>query len=209
MALDLVAGHAFNLGLGSVFTPRDLAANVGALEARQDSGPKSVNIFVDSADGGYEKYGYAASVINACPSSTIYAIRCTAGPTAACGANADVATITENASEYKVSSAVTTQSAGIEVKATLAEHCKLDGTTAATCTATVKGSAQGQTYSTAGVVTYTNAALRHYDVAITGGGEKLVNPTGTCSAAAGVVNTRAVALWGLLGAIGAVGVLVL
>lgn len=90
MAVELVAGHAFNLGLGTAFAPRDLAANVDALEARQASGPNSVNIFVDSTDAEYLDYEYAASVVNACPSQTVYAIRCTKGPKAVCGANAGV-----------------------------------------------------------------------------------------------------------------------
>ncbi|KAI1199089.1 hypothetical protein F5X97DRAFT_132341 [Nemania serpens] len=211
MALELVAGHAFNLGVGNVFTPRDLAAaaNVDALEPRQDAGPKSVNIFIDAADAEFREYGYAASVVNACPSQTVYELRCTEGPAGVCGANADVATVTENASEYKVSTSLTTRTANREIKGTLVEQCKLAGTTAATCTATVIGSAQGQVYSTVSVLTYTSAALRHYDVAITGGAEKLASPTGSCSSAAAGLNTRVVALWGLLGAIGAVGVLAL
>ncbi|KAI1114735.1 hypothetical protein F5Y14DRAFT_161847 [Nemania sp. NC0429] len=215
MALELVAGHAFNLGLGNTFTPRDFAADVdaGALEARQDAGagagPKSVNIFIDSTDPEFREYGYAASVVDACPSKTVYALRCTAGPSGVCGAGGPAVTITENASQYTVSSAITTKTRGIVVSATAIEHCDLAGTTRAVCTATIQGEAEGQKYTTSGVVTYTTAANRHYDVAITGGNEKLANPTGKCSSAAAGTNTRAVALWGLLGAIGAVGVLAL
>lgn len=94
------------------------------------------------------------------------------------------------------------------MKATAIETCQLDGTSRATCTATIEGSAQGQKTSTTGVVTYTDAAALRFDVSITGGNEKLVNPTGKCSAASSV-NTRAVALWGFVGAVGAVSALLL
>ncbi|KAI0968834.1 hypothetical protein F4678DRAFT_187691 [Xylaria arbuscula] len=208
MALEFFAARAANnLGTGSVFAPRDLfSSDVGTLEARADSGNDTVNIFIDSPDA--EDYEYAASVVAACATQTVYEVRCTAGAAGVCGSNAAVATITENASEYKVSSAVTTKTGGVEVKATVIEVCNLDGTKAATCTPTVAGSAQGQTYKTSATVTYTNAASLYFDVKVTGGNEKLANPTGKCSSASGV-NTRAVAFWGFLGAVGAVGVLAL
>ncbi|KAI1273666.1 hypothetical protein F5Y07DRAFT_402092 [Xylaria sp. FL0933] len=209
MALELVARHAAqNLPAASMFSPRDLfsGGDVAALETRDDSGPSSVNIFIDSPDA--DSYEYAASVVAACSSQTVYEVRCTSGPSPICGSNAEAATVTENASEYKVSSAVTTKTAGVEVKATVIESCNLDGTTAATCTATIQGSAQGQKYSTAATVTYTDAATLRFDVSVTGGNDKLASPTGKCSSASNI-NTRAVAFWGFLGALGAVGVLAL
>ncbi|RYC65234.1 hypothetical protein CHU98_g997 [Xylaria longipes] len=178
----------------------------GALEARD--GPSTVNLFIDATDADTYDYEYAASVVDACVSRTVYALRCTSGPSEFCGANAAIATVTENASLYSFSSAVETKTAGVEVKATAIENCKLDGTTAATCTATAVVSAQGQKTTTTATTTYTDAATLRFDVSITGGNEKLANPTGKCSAASSV-NTRAVALWGFLGAIGAVSVLAL
>ncbi|KAI0487600.1 hypothetical protein F4859DRAFT_263013 [Xylaria cf. heliscus] len=212
MSLELVAGHAaVNLGMSNfTFAPRDVAdfsVSRNALEARD--GPSTVNIFIDAADAEDNDYEYAASVVEACVSYTVYALQCTAGSASFCGGNLPAATVTENASQYHFSSATTTTTAGVEVKATAIESCNLAGTTAATCTATIAGSAQGQKTSTSGVVTYTNAATLRFDVSITGGNEKLVNPTGKCTSAASSVSARAVALWGFLGAIGAASVLVL
>ncbi|KAI0534055.1 hypothetical protein GGR58DRAFT_484209 [Xylaria digitata] len=209
MALELFAAHAINnLGSSNMFAARGVSsANVGILEARQDSGNDTINIFIDSPDPG--NYEYAASVVAACPTQTIYEARCTSGPDSdVCGSNKPGVTFTENASEYRVSSAVATTTSGVEVKATVIENCELDGKTAATCTATVIASAQGQKVTSSATVTYTDAAAYHLDVSITGGNEKLANPTGSCSAASDI-NTRAVAFWGFLGAIGAVGVLAL
>ncbi|KAI1124841.1 hypothetical protein F5Y10DRAFT_248374 [Nemania abortiva] len=210
MALELVAGHAVNnLGLGNVLPARavaDFSPNTGVLQARADD---SVNLFLDSTDADIQDYEYAASVVNACSAYTVYAVRCTAGTNEICSSDAPAVTITENASQYTVSSSVTTKTAGAEVKVTILEACDLDGTTAATCSATVGGSAQGTKYTTSATVTYTDAASLHYNVAITAGGEKLANPTGSCSSDAPGVSTRAVALWGFLGAIGVVGVLAL
>ncbi|GAP87132.1 hypothetical protein SAMD00023353_2301470 [Rosellinia necatrix] len=206
MAAQLVAGHAFsNLDAGSMFAARDVAGfspAVAPMVARQESGPTSVNIFID----GQPEFEYAASVVAACADHTVYAVQCTGGgPSSLCGSDSPPATITENASQYHVSSAVTTKTLGVEVKVTLIEECELAGTTAATCTATVAGSAEGQKTTTSATTTYDAASALHFDVAITAGNQKLVNPTGTCSGA----STRAVALWGLLGAVGAVGVLAL
>ncbi|KAI0405510.1 hypothetical protein F4802DRAFT_597067 [Xylaria palmicola] len=213
MALQLAAAHALNhlpvgsVPLDNVFAARGVAGftpNTGALEARAD-GPSSVNIFIDAEDTDYE---YAVSVVQACATETVYLLQCTKGSSDACGDGAPAITVTENASEYKVSSAATTTTAGVEVKVTAIEHCALDGKTAATCTATIGGSAQGQKTTTSATVTYTDASDLFFDVTVTAGNEKLANPTGKCSGAASLT-TRAVALWGLVGAIGAISVLAL
>ncbi|KAI1420826.1 hypothetical protein F5Y12DRAFT_787948 [Xylaria sp. FL1777] len=213
MALQILAAHAANnLVSDNVLAARNIfggnAGHVEMLESRATSGNNTVNIFIDSEDP--ENFEYAVSVVAACASETVYEIRCTAGPDAqACGANAPVGTVTENASEYKLKSVASTKTAGIEVVATAIESCNLAGTTAATCTATLEASAQGQKTSTAGTITYTNAATLRFDVSVTGGAEKLANPTGTCSSDAAGLSSRAVAFWGFLGAIGAIGVIAL
>ncbi|TGJ81161.1 hypothetical protein E0Z10_g7615 [Xylaria hypoxylon] len=207
MALQLIAAHAFsNIGSGNLFGTRDLAsANAGIMEARADSGNDTISIFVDSPDP--ENFKYAASVVAACPTQTIYEARCTEGPDSdLCGSNAPAVRFTENASSYHVSTASATTTAGVKVEATVIENCELDGRTAATCTASVIASAQGQKVTSSATVTYTDAATLFLDVSITAGNDKLANPTGSCSAASGI-NTRAVAFWGFLGALGAVGVL--
>ncbi|KAI1755682.1 hypothetical protein F4782DRAFT_486435 [Xylaria castorea] len=208
MAFEPYAGHAVNnLGLGNfTVVPRDVPDFSVGLEARD--GPQTVNIFIDASGDDTSDYKYAASIVEACVSHTIYALQCTEGAAGICGSNVPVATVTENASQYSFSSSAQTTTAGIEVKATAIEHCELGGTTAATCTATAVVSASGQSSTATAVTTYTDAATLHFDVTITGGNDKLANPTGKCSAsAASSVNTRAVALWGFLGAIGAVSVL--
>lgn len=99
MALQLVAGHAINaannagMDLGGIIAARDVAgfsANSGAFVARDDSGPSSVNIFIDANDSDNE---YAASVVAACESQTVYAIQCTAGSDAACGSDTPVCSL--------------------------------------------------------------------------------------------------------------------
>ncbi|KAI0195765.1 hypothetical protein EV127DRAFT_419623 [Xylaria flabelliformis] len=208
MAFELAAGHAVNnLGLANfTFAPRDVADFSVGLEARD--GPQTVNIFIDASGDDTSDYQYAASVVEACVSHTVYALQCTAGSADICGSNVPVATVTENASEYSFSSSAATKTAGIDIKATAIEHCVLGGTTAATCTATAVVSASGQSSTATAVTTYTDASTLHFDVTITGGNDKLANPTGKCSSsAAPSVNTRAVALWGFLGAIGAASVL--
>ncbi|KAI0551424.1 hypothetical protein F4679DRAFT_582592 [Xylaria curta] len=209
MSLELVAGHAANLGLANfTFAPRDVADFSVGLEARD--GPQTVNLFIDAAGDDTSDYKYAASVVEACVSHTIYALQCTEGAAGICGSDVPVATITENASQFSFSSAVATSADGTDVKATAIEHCDLAGTTAATCTGTAVVSAAGSSRTNSGTTTYTDAATLHFDVTITGGNDKLANPTGKCnSSAASSVNTRAVALWGFLGAIGAASVLAL
>ncbi|KAJ8107287.1 hypothetical protein ONZ43_g6780 [Nemania bipapillata] len=87
MALQLVAGHAFNnLGLANILPARDLTnagANMGAVQARADV--DTVHLFIDSTDAEITSYGYAASVVNACESYTVYAVQCTAGDSEVCG----------------------------------------------------------------------------------------------------------------------------
>ncbi|KAI0966740.1 hypothetical protein F4678DRAFT_466109 [Xylaria arbuscula] len=53
-----------------------------------------------------------------------------------------------------------------------------------------------------------HGTTHRFDVSITAGNEKLAKPTGKCSAASNI-NTRAVALWGFLGAVGAIGIMTL
>ncbi|KAI0201707.1 hypothetical protein F4808DRAFT_95965 [Astrocystis sublimbata] len=209
MSLELFAGQAASMGLVNMtFAPRD-AADFGVSKAALASrdGPSTVKIFIDSGDTGASDGEYAVSVVEACVSHTVYALACTAGSADGCGANAAAATVTENQSTYSLKSAVTTKSGGTEIKATVIDECQLQGTTKAICTGIIEASANGQKTSTALTTTYTNAAKLYYEASVTGGAEKLANPTGKCSS--GASTTRAVALWGFLGAIGAVGVLAL
>ncbi|KAI0143505.1 hypothetical protein GGR57DRAFT_364222 [Xylariaceae sp. FL1272] len=205
MALNIAAAHAHGLDLANAFAPQITPAP--KLLARADDAPQ-VNLFVD---GDSEDYEYAASVVSACSDATIWAIRCTDGSagSATCGPNAEVVTVTESAGGYRVSSSTSTKIDGTGVKLEVIETCQI-ADDAATCTATISGSADGQSTKTSDTVTYTGAdfSAKQYDVAVTGGAEKTASASGTCNAASGL-NTRAVALWGMLGAVGVVGVLAL
>ncbi|KAI3326947.1 hypothetical protein HD806DRAFT_531542 [Xylariaceae sp. AK1471] len=210
MALAFGAAHAANLGMNDWLAPRDVvdySAKMETLEKRANSGSDTVNLFLDVQDDDYE---FAASVVAACKEHTVYALQCTEGSSnpSTCGPDSPKVTFTENASEYRISSATKTRTAGVDVTVTLIETCKLGGTTAATCTVTYGGEAKGQKTFVTSESTFTDVASWRVDVAITAGNEKLANPTGKCSAAS-EINTRAVALWGLVGAIGAIGVLAL
>ncbi|KAI1428152.1 hypothetical protein F5Y12DRAFT_782847 [Xylaria sp. FL1777] len=186
MAFEFVAGHAVNNLV-------DFSASKTVLEARD--GPSTVNLFVDATDAAVAQYPYAASVVEACASHTIYALRCTAGADF-CEETAPIRPPKNNLyahrNQYILSDAATVTADGVEGKATGIENCELDGTTAATCTITAVVSVQGRDVSTSRVTAYTDAASLRYDVSITG--------------APSSVNTRAVALWGFLGAVVAVGV---
>ncbi|KAI1263764.1 hypothetical protein F5Y18DRAFT_115740 [Xylariaceae sp. FL1019] len=205
MALNVVAAHAHGLDLGNAFAPQITPAP--KLLARADDAPQ-VNLFIDGDDEDFE---YAASVVSACSDATIWALRCTDGNvgSATCGPNAEAITVTESADGYRVSSAYSTSVDGTAAKFEVIETCKI-ADDAATCTATISGSAAGQTTKTSDTVTYTGAdfSAKKYDVAVTGGAEKTASASGKCNAASGF-NTRAVALWGMLGAVGVVGVLAL
>ncbi|KAJ2974170.1 hypothetical protein NUW58_g8744 [Xylaria curta] len=79
MALNVAAQANSLAGLGNVFTPRNVPDyRIGALEARQ-SDNRTVNLFIDALDYETEEYNYAASVVEACVSHTVYALQCTAG----------------------------------------------------------------------------------------------------------------------------------
>jgi len=200
-----------------------------AVVARNDSGVPTVNMFVD---GGSSDLEYAASVIGACNGQTTYAIRCTAGSDTPsfllenpCGPNAVVslatkttscplariiltfwaqaATATVGPDTYRVSTAVSTKSAGHTAAATVEEACSLRGTTEAVCTATVDLSLDKERSSTNTVLTLSGSSYYRYDVAITAGAEKLASPTGQCQPASGSgASTKAVALWTLVGVVG-------
>ncbi|KAK4464943.1 hypothetical protein QBC42DRAFT_294589 [Cladorrhinum samala] len=178
-----------------------------AVVARNDSGVPTVNMFVD---GGSSDLEYAASVIGACNGQTTYAIRCTAGSDTPsfllenpCGPNAVAATATVGPDTYRVSTAVSTKSAGHTAAATVEEACSLRGTTEAVCTATVDLSLDKERSSTNTVLTLSGSSYYRYDVAITAGAEKLASPTGQCQPASGSgASTKAVALWTLVGVVG-------
>ncbi len=120
---------------------------------------------------------------------------------------AQIATLTAGPSTYVFSSSVSTRTLGHDVVATVQESCSLQGTTAAVCSATIGGSVDKTSTAVSTTVTESGTDYYRYDVAITGGAEKTANPT-TCAAngAAGL-SVRAVALWGVLGAVGVVGLL--
>lgn len=109
---------------------------------------------------------------------------------------------------YAFSSATSTRSGGYDIQATVQETCRLDGTTAAVCSATIAGTVDKTSTTASTVSTAAGTDYYRFDVAITGGAEKTANPTAcaTKSGAAGL-STKAVAVWSLLGAIGVAGLL--
>lgn len=80
--------------------------------------------------------------------------------------------------------------------------------TAATCTATVEATADGTKTSTQSVTTLSGSDYFRFDVAITGGGDKLANPTACAkSGATPNLNAKNMAMWALAGVVGVAGVL--
>lgn len=194
-----------------------------AARANGTTGP-TISLFMDSAD---DDFHFAASIVDACVSTTVYAIQCTSHPsrsyTDACGPNAPVPppppssphpshrpqltshqklTITEGATTYRISTDVSTRTMGVDVAGAVEENCSLEGTTKAVCGATIKASAQGTSTSTNTTATATGTDVYWFDVAITAGAEKTASPTQCAKSAASGLNVRGVAVMALLGALG-------
>lgn len=116
--------------------------------------------------------------------------------------------MTEGPSTYAISTVVSTRTLGSDIIGTVEETCTLAGITAATCTATVKATVGTTSSAATTAATMTGATYYRFDVAITGGAEKTVNPTATCVAkkgAAASFNTKHVMTWALAGVAGVLG----
>lgn len=109
-------------------------------------------------------------------------------------------TLTEGPSTYVLQTKTAGDVDGTQVALTVAESCALEGTTVATCTASISASADGTSTATTAVQTLTGAEYHRFDVAITAGAEKTAAATGTCEkqSGAGIVDARNV---GMLGAV--------
>ncbi|OBT65066.1 hypothetical protein VE03_05264 [Pseudogymnoascus sp. 23342-1-I1] len=216
MAFSLGAANAPALGdwINSGLTPRaadQYLAPYPVLNARNASTTpatpgNSVNIFMDSL---YDDVEFAASIITVCSDQTVFAIQCTSAPASIaagtdCGPNGPLMTLTAGGDNYEFASTVTTRTMGYDVTVSAQETCTLAGTTAATCTATAGGEADGTSTSRTAVVTVASPTYFRFDVEITGGAEKTKNPAPTCSfeGAASSLNTKTMAIWALTGTFG-------
>lgn len=89
--------------------------------------------------------------------------------------------------------------------ATVQEICALASITAATCTATVKATADGTSKTTSTSTVLSGSHYYRFDVEITAGAEKTMNPTATCGSKKGTaasLNSGMIAMWALTGVIG-------
>lgn len=174
------------------------AATFPVIHATNDTGNNNgttVNMFLDDAFGG--NASFAASVVTACATETIYALQCVsaflAGPLT-CGPAAEVCSIlyaldlsvdcypvvtnisfqklTITAAPTTFAISTTLQELGVSVD--LYEGCKLDGTTAATCSASASGTRGLFGVSTSSTTTLVGTDYHRFDVPITGGADKLV-----------------------------------
>lgn len=163
-----------------------LALALARLAAAQgNSSIPTINMFIDDGLDGDESY--AASIVCAGATETIYAIQCTDEGrvdvgSETCGPNGNVITLTAGPSTYVVATATATEIEGYEVTGSVAESCALLGTTAADCTATVSVSVDGTSTALKTTVTLSGTDYHRFDVAITGGAEKTAAPTGECGA---------------------------
>ncbi|KAH6614406.1 hypothetical protein B0J18DRAFT_439304 [Chaetomium sp. MPI-SDFR-AT-0129] len=176
-----------------------------------------VNFFLDDSIDGQGLY--AASVIEACnPKETVYAIQCTAVAdedyyvdSRVCGSGASTLTVTAGPSTYFAEYSIATRVAGEDGVGTVAESCKVTGTTEAACTVSLSVSIAGTSTTIVRDATYTGTDFHMHQVSITGGAEKTknVSPTGTCEArhnGAGL-SAGAPSVVRVLGAVLAVGLL--
>lgn len=100
---------------------------------------------------------------------------------------------------------MTSRTLGYDVTVSIEETCTLAGTTAATCTGTAGGEADGTKTSYTAVATIASPTYYRFDVEITGGAEKTKNPPSpTCGVkgAATSLNAKTMAIWALIGTFG-------
>lgn len=98
-----------------------------------------------------------------------------------------VFTLTAGPSTYVVATATSGEIQGYSVKGSAAENCELQGTTAATCTATLSVSVEGTSTALTTTATLDGTDYHRFDVAITGGAEKTAAAAGECPAKSGAV----------------------
>ncbi|TVY78151.1 hypothetical protein LSUE1_G007855 [Lachnellula suecica] len=172
----------------------------------------TLNMFISSNSDEYE---YAASIVSAYVDATVFAMQCTAGPTASpvviggqaaatCGPSAATFILTSGASIYEFSTAVTVETMGYEVTGLVQETCVQSGTTAAACTETVQATVDNTKTTTTTTATLSGTDYHHFNVAITGGAEKTASPTGKVPTnAAARPMAKKMAIWGLVGVVAA------
>ncbi|KAK4101263.1 hypothetical protein N658DRAFT_426032 [Parathielavia hyrcaniae] len=156
-------------------------------------------------DGKSAELEYAASIVNVCGDQTTYALQCTGGHryySDTCNANGPIMTVTGGPSIYGFSTTITSRTGGYDISATAQESCDLQGTTVAVCSATLAGEVDGTTTAVSDTLTLSGTNYHRYDVAITGGAEKTANPAAECTPGGSGASTKAVAMWGVAGAVG-------
>ncbi|KAK4141445.1 uncharacterized protein C8A04DRAFT_14080 [Dichotomopilus funicola] len=180
------------------------------------------NFFLDDSIDGQGMY--AASVIEACnPLETVYAIQCTGVAdddyyvdSRTCGSDAPTLTVTAGPSTYFAEYSIATRVAGEDGVGTVAESCKVIGTTKADCTVSLSVSIAGTSTTIVDSAIYTGTDFHVHQVSITGGAEKTkkVNPTGVCEArqngpgpnAGTAMSPNVVRVWGAVLVVGLLGV---
>lgn len=83
-----------------------------------------------------------------------------------------------------MATATTTTLVTYEGKGSVTEQCELRGTTDALCEATATVVLDGTKYGMYDTTTWYGSMYRRFDVAITGGADKLAAATGECSSGA-------------------------
>ncbi|KAI0019424.1 hypothetical protein F4780DRAFT_780461 [Xylariomycetidae sp. FL0641] len=231
MALTFSGPHAHLAGAllsgsdAAQFGPRAVdSPHFPSLHARNDSSADTWDLYIDAPS---DEYSFAASVVAACAgSTTVVALRCTAGPSVAdlgdgyvaeaeCGSDSPEQTVTYAPDLYYVATSTSVAGAGAVA---ITESCSLRGTTAAACTASVSVSASGTSTQTASATTASGAAYHRFQVPVTAGAEKTAEATAQCQGgtddgddgpggAAPGLGVRAAAAWALAAGVGAVGFL--
>ncbi|RQM04741.1 hypothetical protein DH86_00004255 [Scytalidium sp. 3C] len=120
-----------------------------------------------------------------------------------------IITLTEGPSVYVVYYSTQVIAYGETATGTVSESCKLQGTTAADCSANVFLKAGGTSTKASTTSLLTGADYHRFNVAITGGADKTASATGSCksSGATSQTNSRGVVTIAVLGALGLAAVL--
>jgi len=92
----------------------------------------------------------------------------------------------KGSTEFGISTAGDTMAAGVDLDYMATESCDLQPESTAICSVLVSGSAQGEQTKTSSTITYTGAEAsdKWFEVAITGGVQKLRDGLATCTAEA-------------------------
>ncbi|KFY34845.1 hypothetical protein V494_06424 [Pseudogymnoascus sp. VKM F-4513 (FW-928)] len=192
-------------------TPRAADQGPAIINARNASATptprgNTENLFLSLYFNDNNDTEVAASIVTACVDRTVYAVRCTSPPSShQCRPGAPATTVTIGSDYFAYANTYYSKTLGTDYTVYAAETCALDGTTAATCTATIGQEVKEIDYKTSVITVNTipspTATYFRFDVEITAGAENTKNPSAKCGDGTNL-NAKTTAIWALAGTFG-------